>query len=257
MEDEILSSVREFNKHVKLAIDGPNCIDPKICDGNCCFIQIDVPRALIKLYISERWADISEFHRGSTFSFEINVDLDSLRCVFYDKKINGCGIHNTGMKPCQCWVYPTGLDAKTAKSTCKKAEGWKIIDEKQLEQANQILIKYVELCKKEAEQENTPETIKIRLLKGLPEEILKFPPHSVAGVIDGLDSFSVLQGEGYNIGLRNFCSRIECNQEYFTCPGICKDLQEIILKFLQDMLPSYIAHNGFKGEYSILELKNP
>ncbi|GAG76255.1 unnamed protein product, partial [marine sediment metagenome] len=36
--------VQQFNSLMKSAIEGPSCIDPHICKGDCCSIKIDVPK---------------------------------------------------------------------------------------------------------------------------------------------------------------------------------------------------------------------
>ena len=255
-KERILQDVRDFNALVKSGIDGPNCIDPAVCDGNCCFIQIDIPRCLAELYVEKGWAKPSDFQRAATFSFEIRADLSTLRCVFFDKELNGCSIHMTGMKTPQCWVYPTGLDPGTAKSTCKKAEGWRITKPEEIRKANSILTEYVKKCKAEARDENSDKTIRKRLKNVLRNEFQNLPPRSVAGITDGWDEFHVLQGEGYNLGLRAFCRGTSCGQEYLTCAKMCENVIDQILGFLDETLPKYVQTVGFKKEYLFFELNS-
>ena len=255
MSEKILELVRDFNTLVKDAISGPNCIDPNVCHGDCCFIHIDVPRALAQFYINQDWASADDFKRGSTFSFEIKVDLEKLRCVFFSKEINGCSLHTTGMKPPQCWVYPTGLDPEKSVSKCKKADGWAIEDPESIKKAKIKLNEYVSLCRAEAQDENSPENIQKRLEAIPPESFDSISPSNIAGVEDTWDKFRVLIGEGYNLGARSFCSEIDCSFEYFECPKICQPLKNKLLKFLSETIPKFINSNGFKSQYTFLELK--
>ena len=256
MPKKILELVREFNYLVKDSISGPNCIDPNVCHGDCCFIHIDIPRVLAQHYIDQGWASKEDFRRGSTFSFEINVDLDKLRCVFFSKEINGCSLHITGMKTPQCWVYPTGLDPYKVNTSCKKADGWIINDPVSVKKSKIILEDYVSMCRKEAEEENSPESINQRLLALPVEKFNTITPSSIAGIEDDWDNFNILIGEGYNLGVRSFCSEVGCDIEYFECPVVCEPLKKKLLKFLSDNLSHFIQSNGFKSQYTLMELKN-
>ena len=255
MPKTILELVREFNHLVKDAISGPNCIDPNICHGDCCFIHIDIPRVLAQHYIDQGWASKEDFRRGSIFSFEINVDLERLRCMFFSKEINGCSLHMTGMKTPQCWVYPTGLDPDNVNTSCKKADGWFINDPVSIRKAKVVLDEYVSLCRTEAIEENSPDMI-MKRLQALPtEKFDAITPSSIAGVEDNWDNFNILIGEGYNLGVRSFCSDVGCDFEYFECPVVCDHLKKKLKKFLSEKLPHFIQSNGFKSEYTFMELK--
>ncbi|MHA1584983.1 MAG: hypothetical protein ACTSWL_06990 [Promethearchaeota archaeon] len=254
---KILKLVREFNSLVKNAISGPDCTDPDICHGDCCFVNMDVPKALVEWYIENGWASIVDFDRGNRFSFKIKMDLDSLRCNFFDFSMNGCKLHTSGMKVPQCWVYPTGLDPNSPQDFCKKAKGWKIIEAENAKKANQILEEYMRLCLEEAEFENSNEKILKRLNfepNGLDTQLSHLGPSKIAGVNDGFEHFSVLHGESYNLALRTFCDRQDCNTEYFQCPSCCPPVIEEILQMLIDKLPRFIQLNGFKQSYPFFEL---
>ncbi|QEE16609.1 hypothetical protein DSAG12_02439 [Promethearchaeum syntrophicum] len=255
MPKDILELVRDFNYLVKDAISGPNCIDPKVCHGDCCFIHIDIPRILAQHYIEKGWASKEDFKRGSTFSFEINVDLDILKCVFFSKEVNGCSLHITGMKPPQCWVYPTGLDPDKVNTSCKKAGGWFINDSVSVRNAKNILSDYVSMCQAEAIEENSPDKINRRLQALSTEKFDTLTPSSIAGIEDDWDRFKILIGEGYNLGVRSFCSKIDCGIEYFECPVVCEPLKKKLLKFLSEKLSHFIQQNGFKSQYTFMELK--
>jgi len=254
--DTILSLCAEFNQLIRPAVDGPNCIDRKICDGNCCFIHIDVPKSLAEEFIRTNMAKKDDFQRGDIFTFEINVDLKKLRCVFYDRKINGCSLHFTGIKPPQCWVYPTGLDPESAKDVCKKAGGWKIINPGAVKKAKIILDQYVELAKQEGIHENSPEKIHERFQN--PAFDLSFTnikPSAIAGIQDTWETFLVLIGEGFNLGMRSICSAQNCDKNYFECELICGPAKESFKKICMDKIPHFIAKEGFRKEYVLVEFR--
>jgi hypothetical protein len=66
------------------AIQGPNCIDEKICHGDCCHIHIDIPRILANYYIEHNLAIKENFIRGEIFSFNWQFDLKILNVFFMD-----------------------------------------------------------------------------------------------------------------------------------------------------------------------------
>ncbi|MEJ2252257.1 MAG: hypothetical protein P8Y97_21665, partial [Candidatus Lokiarchaeota archaeon] len=50
---DIIDLIEEFNSLMSSAISGPNCIDKDVCRGDCCSIEIDIPKVLAKRYIEE------------------------------------------------------------------------------------------------------------------------------------------------------------------------------------------------------------
>jgi len=253
----LMAMVRDFNRLMKDAVDGVNCIDPKVCDGNCCFIQIDVPRVLAEYYIEKQWASRESFQRGDVFSFVIDVDFKKLRCNFFSKQVNGCSLHQTGVKPPQCWVYPTGLDPEDAVEVCKKTEGWRIVQPENVRQAKPIIDQYFLLAKAEAQEENSPKAVCERLNHQLLEKLLEVGPATIGGVRDTWDTFVPLAGDGMCMGTRYFCrQQPSCSQQYFTCPHVCTLVAEKIIAYLTKVLPRYIEKNGFKRDYTFFELQD-
>jgi hypothetical protein len=185
----------------------------------------------------------------------IDVDYGKMRCKFFDRELNGCSLHQTGIKPPQCWIYPTGLDPEEINTKCKKAEGWDIVLPKNVLDAKELLLKYFAYCKNEANLENSPLVIRERLSKNLYQNLLQHKPIDVAGIKDIWDEFIPLTGESINIGIRSFCRETECDKEYFSCSQICESVSNQIIDFLMESLPKFIEKNGFKDEYSFLELK--
>ena len=127
VNDKFWEVVKRFNSLMKSAIDGPNCLD--VCYGDCCSIRINVPKILANEYIDKGYASKDDFIRSDVFSFKLRFDEEKAKCFLYDKNINGCLVHASGIKPPQCWIYPTKFaNPENKEISCKKASGWKIID---------------------------------------------------------------------------------------------------------------------------------
>lgn len=252
--DKTIEIVRSFNSLILDTISGPDCTDPNICRGDCCFIQMHLPKSLAKELIRFNLAKKSDFIRGMTFSFQIQIDLTKLRCIFYDHKINGCALHQSQLKPPQCWLYPTGLDPETADTTCKKAGGWQIINPQKAKQLQILLDNYIILCKEEATFENSPEEIKKRLRKLMVEPFPTVPPYKIAGVIDGWDDFTFWESTGYSFAMQKFCSKLACPKSYLHCEHACPLVLQEVCDFFNENLPQFIQENGFRRKYSLLEV---
>ncbi len=254
LDDMMIETVRQFNSAMRAAVSGPNCIDSQLCHADCCFIHLDIPKALAQFLIGHKWATQDHFQRGSIFSFEVKVDLSKLRCVFYDTTLNGCALHQTGVKPPQCWVYPTGLDIDHSQTYCKRAQGWKIIDAKQIDLARNLMDAFVILAKDEALKENSQPYIRDRLLHTDFSQFCHYPPTKIAGIRDSWDSFEPLIEEGYNVGLQSICKTCACERNYLECPEVCDALKRKLQEFLDQILPDYIIRTQFKETYTWLEL---
>ena len=132
--------IKKFNYLMKSAIKGPNCTDPSICHGDCCSIKIDVPKILAEEYIKRGYAKKKDFTRSNVFSFQLRFEDKTGKCFLFNKEINGCLVHNTGIKPPQCWIYPTSFsNTFNVEIQCKHASGWKIIDSKKTKTAEKLL----------------------------------------------------------------------------------------------------------------------
>jgi len=155
MENEYFwKIIRKYNNLMKSSIIGPNCIDPEICRGDCCSIKIDIPKVLAKEYIKREYATKEDFIRSDIFSFQLRFNEKTGKCFLFDKEINGCKVHNSGIKPPQCWIYPTGFSNPEGKEiSCKKTKGWKITNSENLKQAEKLLNYYNFLCQVEAKKE--------------------------------------------------------------------------------------------------------
>ena len=99
--------IEKYNSLMSEAIEGPDCTDPKKCKGDCCSIKIDVPKVLAEEYIKRGYASKDDFIRSDVFSFHLRFDENTGKCFLFDKEKNGCSVHNSGIKPPQCWIYPT------------------------------------------------------------------------------------------------------------------------------------------------------
>ncbi|MHA1522550.1 MAG: hypothetical protein ACTSRK_20470 [Promethearchaeota archaeon] len=250
----IIDLLKQFNQVILQTVSGPNCVDPKVCHGDCCFVHLDVPRALVQHYIDSGCATINNFKRGITFAFEPVMDLATLKCPFFDPEINGCGLHFSGVKIPQCWVYPTGLDPDDINSTCKRAEGWTIVDPSRANAALKILSEYMELCKQEAAYEQRPDQITKRLNAMESTVFLTFKPSQLAGIQDGWDKWGGIVEEGWQLGLRTLCNKIKCSHSYFECSRVCDELNSILFQLIGDKVPDFIRAHGYKTQILFLDL---
>ena len=258
LSEKIFEKVRKFNALVKDNVTGPNCVDSSICKGDCCFIHIDVPRALAQYYLDQDLAEKSDFERGETFNFRIAVDLQRLKCVFFSEEVNGCSLHFTGMKPPQCWVYPTGFDPEDVKHECKRAKGWEIVDDDRAIQAKKTLDQYVELCKKEFEKEFDSDSLRKRISPTLSREMLDQPPRALAGVREGWDCFELIYNDGFNMAVKSFCDSptSNCSRSFFECESTCEIVAQEIYNFLVKTLPRFVEKHGAKKNTLFLNLRS-
>ena len=263
VNDKFWQVVKKFNTLMKYAIEGPNCIS--ICHGDCCSIKIDVPKILAKQYIKQGYAVKDDFIRGDVFSFKLRFDDAKGKCFLYNKEINGCSVHNSGMKPPQCWIYPTNFSNPTQKEiSCKKADGWKIINTEKAKEAEELLQYYVFLCKLEAKKE--ARLINTRLNNSLSENNLKnllkyTPPSHLSGFKDTWEHISILPAQGLTLQVKKLCEKQnnKCdyilNNNFLECPSICENISKKLVEFLQQKLVNYVKKNpDSEGEYPFFKL---
>ena len=263
--------VREYNTLMRSSIEGPNCIDPNVCKGDCCSIKIDVPKILAEEYIRRGYANKDDFIRSDILSFQLRFDFNTGKCFLFDKKINGCSVHNSGIKPPQCWIYPTTFsNPENKKISCKKASGWKITNPKNTTLAKDLLEKYVFLCQLEAKGElrkiknrlgNKTSTDALKKVESLTKKIKKLAPIQLGGFIDTWDDFEILSSDGISLQLKKFCSQYNNNckfipDDFLDCKNICNKISCELVKLLHNELYNYIKRNGpdVEGEYSLLKL---
>ncbi len=261
--------VRKYNELMKAAVEGPNCT--KICNGDCCSIKIDIPKVLAKEYIRIGYATKEDFIRGDVFSFKLRFDERLRKCFLFDKSINGCKVHFSGIKPPQCWIYPTKFSNPEKKDiACRKAGGWKIIDSLKAKEAKEWLQKYVFLCQLEARKEK--KEIKKRLNKNtsksstqntiiLKETLKKCKPSGVGGVKDIWSCFTLLPSDGISLQLKKFCQNYNkgCKlipDNYLDCKNLCDEVIEGLIYFLNKYLPEFVNELGpdTEGEYPFLRI---
>lgn len=259
-----LEKVRQFNRLMAKSIEGPDCIDERVCDGRCCYIHIDVPKFLAEYHVEQGNARMEDFIRGNVFSFQLAVTDDKAKCVFFDENLNGCALHSTEMKPPQCWIYPTGFSNEpgiekkfdeNGKIKCKTADGWWIMDEYAVKQAEKIFKSYVEFCRKEAKFENSEDEV-LKRLEHIWDLFRQTPPQTVAGLRDSWDSFKILQAEGMSLRMKKYCNEIKGKEEkrYFKCEHACRSVSSLITERIKERLPQYIEKVGFKRDYTLQEL---
>ncbi len=263
--------IRKFNTLMKEAIDGPDCTNPDLCKGDCCSIKMDVPKVLAEEYINKSLATETDFIRSNIFSFHLRFNEQTGKCFFFDKKINGCKIHNSGIKPPQCWIYPAGFSNPENKDiNCKKLPGWKITKPEKTLDAEKLLKKYIFLCQLEAKKEfrNILQRIGIKdgkesliLLENLKNSIKSVPPSSIGGFKDGWDHLEILSAEGLSFQMKKICLRVNAKckmlpNDYFECKNTCEIVALEIIQFLQKNLLKFVKSQGLEvdGHYPLYQL---
>jgi len=240
--------VRKYNDLMKTAIDGPNCIDPNICHGDCCSIKIDIPKVLAEEYIKNGWAEKDDFVRSNVFSFHLRFDDKTGKCFLFDKSLNGCSVHKTGIKPPQCWIYPTKFsNPENQDISCKRAKGWSIIDPIKAKEAEDLLQKFISLCQIEAKEEirEFNQRIEKNDLKSLIESVA---PSQLGGFKDTWDGINILSAEGLSLTMKKFCSKYNesCTMmpdNFFECKAICEKIAEKLITFLRNNINDYVKKN--------------
>ncbi len=248
VNEDFWEIVRKYNDLMKAAIDGPNCIDPNICHGDCCSIKIDVPRVLAEEYIKNKWAEKDDFIRSNVFSFHLRFDDKTGKCFLFDKFINGCSVHQTGIKPPQCWIYPTNFSNPENKEiSCKRARGWSIIDPIKAKQADELLQKFISICQIEAKEEIKNINQRIEKINLIP--LLKsVAPSQLGGFKDTWDRISILSAEGLSLTMKKFCSKYNesckmIQDNFFDCNAICETIAKKLTNNLLNNLHAYIKIN--------------
>ncbi|MHA2037964.1 MAG: hypothetical protein ACW98X_16125 [Promethearchaeota archaeon] len=259
--DKFWDVVKKFNALMKSAIEGPDCLN--ICHGDCCSIRIDIPKILAEEYIKKGFAKKSDFIRSDVFSFKLRFDEQKAKCFLYDKNINGCLVHNSGIKPPQCWIYPTNFSNPDNKNIrCKRADGWKIIDLDKSKMAEELLQYYIFLCKLEARKEI--KNIKKRIFRSISEEFIRkllrnTSPHEVSGFKDTWDRISILPAEGYSLQLKKYCQSSNTRCDFLSCSSVCDEVSTILINFLHQNLYDFIKSPDYgpdiEGTYPIFKLK--
>ncbi len=256
--------IKTYNKLMEVSIEGPDCTDPEICRGDCCSIQIDVPKVLAKEYIDRGYANKSDFVRSDIFAFKLALNPRDYKCVLFDGNINGCSVHKSGIKPPQCWIYPTRFsNSDGGEIKCKRMGGWKIIDNKKIKQAEKLLEQYKFLCLLEAKKEIqlVGARIENRAERRLLRYIMEFKPTELGGFQDSWNSIVPLSAEGFTLQLKKFCMRHnpDCNylpDSFMECERICGKIAQQIIKFLKQNLYKNIVTSGADrdGKYPFFKL---
>ncbi|MFW9949351.1 MAG: hypothetical protein ACFFKA_04415 [Candidatus Thorarchaeota archaeon] len=254
------------------AVTGPNCIDPNICRGACCSIKIDIPKVLAEEYVKRGYAIKEDFIRSDTFAFQLRFNEKTGKCFLFDPKINGCSIHNSGIKPVQCWIYPTGFRNSNKGKNCKRSKGWNIVSPLKAKKAEEILRLYLFLCKIEAKKELRKIRTRIKaasknneseISAELIEKLKKVKPSEIAGFVDKWDSIDILFAEGLSLQMKKFClnNNPECSMipnNYFECKGTCELICKKLYEYISISLYEFIKENGQDpdGQYPLIKLFN-
>jgi len=265
--------VEEFNNLMKSAIQGPNCIDPAICTGECCSIKIDVPKVLAKEYIRRGYAEKTDFIRSNIFSFQLRFNEDTAKCFLFDAVLNGCSVHKSGIKPPQCWIYPTDFSNPSENEiSCKKISGWEIIDSQRAKKAEALLKQYIFLCQIEAKKESKGISKRLGYLSSgisskkieiLYKKLKRIAPKNLGGFKDQWDHLDLLSAEGLSLQMKKFCVKHNstCHflvDEFINCNMICNEIARKLIDFLHSNLYTYIKMAGpdVEGHYPLYKLLN-
>ncbi|UCC19683.1 MAG: YkgJ family cysteine cluster protein [Promethearchaeota archaeon] len=258
--DKFWEVVKNFNFLMRAAIQGPNCLI--ICNGDCCSIKINVPKILAEEFIRQGYAEKSDFVRGDVFSFKLGFNEKNGKCFLYDEEVNGCKVHDSGIKPPQCWIYPTNFtNPENKELSCKRAKGWRIIDTNKAIEAEKLLKYYIFLCQLEAKKE--VKLLQNRLANISAEYDLKSmlrntPPSQLAGFKYTWDNLKTLSAQGISLKMKQFCLKLNknCDIEYLECKAICDKVIIRLLNFLQQNMIYYVQKNGpdCEGEYPFIKL---
>ncbi|MBD3196354.1 MAG: hypothetical protein GF317_14950 [Candidatus Lokiarchaeota archaeon] len=264
--------IKEYNVLMSEAIKGPNCIDPTICKGDCCSIEIDVPKVLAEEYVKRKYAKKGDFIRSNIFSFKLRFDNDKRKCFLFDQQLNGCSVHQSGIKPPQCWIYPTKFSNPNDKDIkCKRSGGWQITDEIKAIKAEKLLEKYNFLCLLEAKKElrNINERLvnlsinDVNIENSIKDEIKNYKPSELGGFKDTWQKILPFSAEGFSLQMKNFCIKHNPNckflpDKFLECSVICDCITNKLIEFLKQTLYRYIRENepDSDGKYPLYKLFN-
>ena len=246
---------------MRSAIQGPDCLS--VCNGDCCSIKINIPKVLAEEYIKRGYADKSDFVRSDVFSFKLRFDEEKGKCFLFDTKVNGCLVHDSGIKPPQCWIYPTNFSNPENKDICcKRVNGWKIVDPQKVKEAEKLLKYYTFLCQLEAKKEIKliRSRINLALTKNHLTNLIKhISPSELAGFKDNWDKFITLSAQGVSLQMKKFCGKHnpKCEIEYLSCKSICDKVNIGLLEFIQQNIFEHVQKSGpnHEGEYSFIMLQ--
>lgn len=256
--------IENFNKLMKAAIKGPDCTNPLNCRGDCCSIKIDVPKILAEEFIKRNYATNDDFIRSDIFAFELRFDEKTGKCFLFDTKLNGCLVHNSEIKPPQCWIYPTNFsNPENTTIKCKKLSGWEILDPIKALKAEKLLEEYNFLCIMEARKEMKAINKRLNNDYMLKQSIKSIAPSKLGGFIDKWDNLDILQAEGFSLQMKKFCLKYntECSYlpgDFMECKLICNKITNLLTIYIRQELPNYIKKNGpdTNGEYPLFKLFN-
>ena len=247
---------------MKEGVVGPDCTT--LCKGDCCSIKIDVPKILAKEYIKRSYATKSDFIRSNLFSFHLRFDEKTGKCFLYDKIINGCKVHYSGIKPPQCWIYPTNFRNNLDDIRCKRLSGWSIKSHEKTSKAEKLLEYYIFLCKLEARKEI--KNIGSRIRKNRQDLISRIkvcPPAKLGGFQDGWNHLEILSAEGLSLQMKKFCLRykkdcIYLPERFLECEGVCDDIADLLVENLLDNINNILIEEelDYDGSIPLFKLFN-
>ncbi|MHA1730589.1 MAG: hypothetical protein ACTSU5_01530 [Promethearchaeota archaeon] len=258
-DPEVLDLVREFNDLMREGVVGPNCVAKGACDPvhNCCSIHIDVPRALVDLYLSRGELGEDQIIRRGPFGFELGVDPESIKCVLLDQSTGGCRLHSTGLKPPQCWIYPTGFDG--GRKTCKMGHAWDFPDDRARERARELFERYNEIASRQGSEEWRRVAAWFddeRILRAFQATLTRTPPREVAGICLSFRTLEVLPSEGSSLSLKRFCDELRpnCDEVFLECPSTCSDVARAVVEYTRNRVKALVLAGSFRESFSFFDM---
>ncbi|OLS13918.1 MAG: hypothetical protein RBG13Loki_2467 [Promethearchaeota archaeon CR_4] len=252
----ILKVIQRYNDLMQNNTIGPNCADPTQCRGDCCSILIDVPRALIELYMKEGWLEAGHVRRGGPFAFRLGVADNTAKCIFFDPQINGCRVHFTGFKPPQCWIYPTGFTK--GEKTCKKGYSWDIINEEKARAAEILLEEYKKFGIEDAREEVArlkADWATLRLI--VAKKLKMIPPSHFLGMTWGFEGLQPLDEAGFSLQIKRICKDglPECEKDFMECAVMCERIVDAIVNRYGSYLDLFFQGSESREFLRIRDLK--
>ncbi|GAB4321954.1 MAG: hypothetical protein Kow0069_26490 [Promethearchaeota archaeon] len=244
--DELLSLVRLFNRQMRQGVRGPSCVGATRCPDDCCSIHVDVPRPLVAALAATGELDLERgVVRAGPFGHQLGVDASRVKCVLHDPETGGCRVHFSGLKPPQCFLYPTGFSR--GPKPCKVGRRWTFPDTGLRKAANLTFQRYLALCLEWGDRERS------RLAAGLQVpgrgetaelqgKVAVLPPRMVAGLRLTSAGLVPLMAEGTSLSVRRFCATTSegtCGStgEFLSCRRTCAPVASAVVRFACQAAP--------------------
>lgn len=223
---EIFHLIYQINSQLK-PISSPDCTNPHVCRGNCCYTSPDIPRTLAYRYIEEKWASFQDFELSNTLEIRLKINPETKRCVFFDPHINGCKIHHTNFQPPQCSLYPYREKGQIHK--CRKDYAFRY-DSAQISCIIALFEKYYQLCIAEFNLAISKSSIQNQIHTQLLTELMSCKPSRLEYIKETVAGFELKKSSKLCYNCIEYCNDISCGKDYEDCSQICLPLRNLLEK---------------------------